>query len=567
MLLSLIIWLPLALGLLALLVVPRPAMKWAALAIMIADLALVGAAAQKFDWQAPNLDAVRALPASEQAAFEVGVHGDRVLSHFQLRESADWLPQFNITYTIGVDHLSFTLMILTALMGVIAVLCSWTAVTEREKTFYFFILLLQTGIMGTFAALDMFLFYIFWELMLVPLYFLIGIFGSSNRIYATMKFVLYTLAGSVLMLLALIWTYYNGGQTYSYEMLLANGSDALRTATWPFLALFFAFAIKVPLFPFHTWLPDAHTEAPTAGSVVLAAVLLKTGVYGMLRFCLPLFPVASLAFAPLIIYLSLIAIVYGALTAMVQTDMKRLVAYSSVSHMGFIVLGVFTFNNQGMTAAILQMFNHGISTGGLFLAVGMIYERRHTREMAKLGGLAHTLPIYASLTMVMLLSSVGLPGLNGFIGEFNILLGSMNAIPMRLMAMEPASFMAALGQSQYTWFVAAIAATGVIFGAVYLLIMYQKVFFGSPAKADHGHGDHGHDHEHDLSVREWGQLAFLSVAALWIGLFPGPMLRELGKATDQSMIAVRPEVEQAARDTGLALSTSAGSERVASAAQ
>lgn len=548
-LLSLIVWVPLVLGLLAAMFVPRKAMRGAALVIALLDLVLVLMAASQFDWALTDV-------AAKEAARTVSIYGESIPSHFQLREFLPWLEQFRISYALGVDHLSLTLMVLTGFIGVIGVLCSWTAITEREGTYYLFLLMLQSGIMGTFASLDLFVFYIFWELMLVPLYFLIGIFGSTNRHYATMKFVLYTMAGSVLMLLALIWTYYHGGETYSYEQLLTN-ADGFKHAIWPFLALFFAFAIKVPLFPFHSWLPDAHTEAPTAGSVVLAAVLLKTGVYGMLRFCIPLFPTASVAFAPVVTYLSIIAIVYGAMTAMVQTDMKRLVAYSSVSHMGFITLGIFGFNMPGMTGAILQMFNHGISTGGLFLAVGMIYERRHTREMAKLGGLAHTLPIYAALTMVMVLSSVGLPGLNGFLGEFNVLLGSMNNLPMRILAHENGSFMQALGQQDYTWFVAAVAATGVIFGAVYLLIMYQKVFFGKAADSGHddghAHDDHGHGGERDLSFREWGQLAFLSVVALLIGLYPAPILRELNKSSEMTIRHAEPALRAAAAQRGLDL--------------
>ncbi len=405
--------------------------------------------------------------------------------------------------------------------------------------------------MGTFLALDMFIFYMFWELMLIPLYFMIGIWGSKNRIYATMKFVLYTLFGSVLMLVALIWMYYNNGfyndatnqfeyiRTYSYELMLQTQTTlgmpgTFTSSLFPFMALFLAFAIKVPLFPLHTWLPDAHTEAPTAGSVILAGILLKTGGYGMLRFCLPLFPEAAVDLSPFITWLSVIAIIYGAMTAIVQTDIKRLVAYSSVSHMGFVVLGIFTFNPAGVTGAIFQMINHGISTSGLFLAVGMIYERRHTRQMSEFGGLARNLPIFAALTMVMVLSSVGLPGLNGFIGEFNILVGSMHHLPIMMQASDPTSWAAGAAMTHYTWVVTGAAALGVVFGAVYLLIMYQRTFFGKLDEAKNGGLK-------DLNPREWGQLLALSIAALYLGLFPGRLFKALEPAT-RDVLAPAAEV-------------------------
>ncbi len=543
-LLTLIIFLPLAITLAGAIVAPAKQMRLVALVSMIVGLALTLFAASQFDW-------------SGGYTAKVTSFGEQISTTFQLRESVAWLSDFKISYTIGADNLSMLMIILTAVLGIFGVLCSWNAIDKREKEFYVYLLALQSGIMGTFLALDMFLFYMFWELMLIPLYFMIGIWGSSNRLYATMKFVLYTLVGSVLMLIAIIWMYFNNGyiqagsttmvHTYSYEMMLTTQNTVgnigtFHSAFWPFLALFLAFAIKVPLFPLHTWLPDAHTEAPTAGSVILAGILLKTGGYGILRFCLPLFPEAAVTFAPAITWLAVIAIIYGAWTAIVQTDIKRLVAYSSVSHMGFVILGIFSMNAQGMAGAVLQMINHGISTSGLFLAIGMLYERAHTREMAKFGGLAHTMPVYAALTLVMVLSSVGLPGLNGFLGEFTVLLGSMHHVPMLVEAQDPLTFAAYLNMQHNTWLVAGLASTGVIFGAVYLLILYQKTFFGKAAGAAHDDHGHGHDDHHahggsypDLSIREWGQLAVLGIAALVIGLYPKPVWKAIAPATRDSL--------------------------------
>ncbi|MCL5269061.1 MAG: NADH-quinone oxidoreductase subunit M [bacterium] len=437
-----------------------------------------------------------------------------------------WIENLNISLLLGLDGLSGSLVILTNLLVLLSILGSWTAIQKRQKEFYFFLLLLQSGILGTFLALDLVVFYIFWELMLVPLYFLIGIFGSGRRVYATMKFFLYTMAGSVLMLLGILTLYFqsrpfwNGQGTFDVLQLTEITARLPSTVQMAvFAAFMLAFAIKVPLFPLHTWLPDAHTEAPTAGSVILAGVLLKTGVYGMMRFCIPMFPAMAVQAAPLMMTLAVVAIIYGALTAFAQTDMKRLVAYSSVSHMGFIVLGIFAFQQQAVTGAALQMLNHGISTGGLFLCVGYLYERRHTREMGEFGGLAHNLKIYAVLTGLMVLSSVGLPGLNGFVGEFLILLGSYKV----------------------WWLWAVAAATGVILAACYLLRMMQLTFFGALDKD-------ANKSLNDLNLREAFTLAALLLFAFWIGLYPIPFTRALDPASATIVRAVEtPETTMTAR--------------------
>ena len=443
---------------------------------------------------------------------------------YQFVEKVAWIPSLGVDYQFGIDGISLVLILLTTLMGIIAVACSYTAILERQKEYYVLLLLLQTFMIGTFCSLDLFLFYVFWEVMLVPMYFLIGVWGSDRRLYAAIKFFLYTLAGSVLMLLGIIALYfynttgflgYKGlGQpsTFSIEKLTAvAASMPVELQIWLFFAFFFSFAIKVPMFPFHTWLPDAHTEAPTAGSVILAAVLLKMGTYGFVRFSLPMFPDAITTewVLTVMVALSIIGIVYGAMVTLVQKDMKRLIAYSSVSHLGFVMLGVFALNMAGLQGGILQMVNHGISTGALFLLVGMIYERRHTRMISEYGGIARQMPIYATYFLIMALSSMGLPLLNGFIGEFTILQGAF--------------------ARSFWW--AFFAATGIVLGAAYLLWLYQRVFFGeitNPANANLP----------DLTFREQATLVPLVLLALWIGLYPKPMFDVLRLPSEKIVAAV-----------------------------
>jgi NADH-quinone oxidoreductase subunit M len=420
----------------------------------------------------------------------------------QFVEEAPWTPGLGITYHLGVDGISMLLIVLTTLLTAVSILASFSAITSRVKAYMVTFLLLETGMIGVFASLDLFLFYIFWEVMLIPMYLLIGVWGGPRRIYAAVKFILYTVAGSLLMLVAILYLYFahktaTGTVTFDllqlYDTPLSPGAQL-----WLFGAFALAFAIKVPMFPFHTWLPDAHVEAPTAGSVILAGVLLKMGVYGFLRFAMPLFPDAAMAYTPWIVGLALIGVIYGALVAMVQHDVKKLVAYSSVSHLGFVMLGLFVWNAQGLAGGILQSINHGLSTGALFLAVGILYERRHTREISDFGGLAETMPWFAALFMIVCLSSIGLPGLNGFVGEFLILLGAFRVWPI----------------------VSAIAALGVILAAIYILWMYQRVMFG-PITNEKNRG------LPDLSKREFWTLAPVIVLIIWIGVYPNTFLRKL----------------------------------------
>jgi NADH-quinone oxidoreductase subunit M len=420
----------------------------------------------------------------------------------QFVDKASWIQVagWNIQYFLGVDGLSILLLMLTTFLTPISILSTWTAVEDRVKDFMFFFLLLEVGMVGVFLAQDLFLFYIFWEFTLVPMYFLIGIWGGSNRMYAAIKFFLYTMAGSILMLLAILWLGIQAG-TFSVPDLVAKGNIPASIQMWLFIAFAAAFAIKVPMWPLHSWLPDAHVEAPTAGSVILAGVLLKMGTYGFLRFNLPLFPKAALAAAPWIAALAVIGILYGAAVSYAQQDVKKLVAYSSVSHLGFVMLGLFALNPQGIAGGILQMINHGLSTGALFLIVGMIYERRHTRDMDAFGGLWKVMPIYGALTLIVTLSSMGLPGLNGFVGEFTILLGAWDAGQTG-------------GPFGSYWF-AGLAAVGVILAAVYMLFMFQKMFLG-PVNKDENKS------LKDLNWREIVTLAPLLIFIFWIGLYPKP---------------------------------------------
>src|SRR3954469_547467 len=439
---------------------------------------------------------------------------------FQLVERAPWIPSIGAEYFLGVDGLSTLLILLTTLMGFIAVLSSWTAITERVKEYYIFLLVLQTGMLGAFMSLDFLLFFLFWEVMLVPMYFLIGIWGSANRLCSAIKFFLYTLVGSVVMLLGILAIYfYNHTVTgvYSFDVTQFHRlSLPYNLQWWVFLAFFLGFAIKVPMFPFHTWLPDAHTDAPTAGSVILAAVLLKMGTYGFLRFSLPILPDASRHFVPMIAVLSIIGIVYGALVALAQKDWKRLVAYSSVSHMALVMLGMFALNPVGITGSIVQQLNHGISTGGLFLLVGVVYERRHTRELSEYGGLSKVMPVYAAVFLLMTMSSIGLPTLNGFIGEFLILQGVFVANKI--------------------W--AAFAASGVVLGAAYMLYLYQRTMFGTIENVKNAGLA-------DLSVREWVTFVPLIVLAVWMGLYPSPFLKRLEPSVNHIMLRVNSQYAQA----------------------
>ncbi|HXW05552.1 MAG TPA: NADH-quinone oxidoreductase subunit M [Vicinamibacterales bacterium] len=446
--------------------------------------------------------ALLASLATFAAALVLWWRFDPSVASYQFEQRYDWIPAFGISYHVGVDGISLLLVVLTAFLTPLALLSSWDSVHKNVPLFSIFVLALETAMLGVFVAVDLFLFYVFWDAMLIPMYFLIGVWGYERRVYAAVKFILYTMAGSVLMLIAIIGLAYARAEASgvpSFDLPDLYGLQlAPHVETWFFLAFAVAFAIKVPLFPFHTWLPDAHVEAPTAGSIILAGVLLKMGTYGLLRFAFPLFPAAALFFAPYLAALAVVGIIYGALVAMVQPDLKKLVAYSSVSHLGFVVLGLAAMNVQGVQGSIYQMLNHGVSTGGLFMIVGMLSDRRHTRLISEFGGLKSVTPRLVAAFLLITLSSIALPGLNGFVGEFLILIGSF----------------------RWDARLTAFAAIGVILSAVYMLWMFQRVNFGPLTNEKNRHLP-------DLTPREWALMVPTVAMAVVMGVVPGVFLRPM----------------------------------------
>jgi NADH-quinone oxidoreductase subunit M len=465
------------------------------------------------------------------------------IADLQMQVKWDWIiinfGDFSapISFIFGVDGISILLVMLTTFITPLAILGSWNSIKDRIKEYYALFMLLEVGMIGVFLAGDLFLFYVFWEVMLIPMYLLIGIWGGKERIYASIKFVLFTMFGSLLMLVAIIFlVFYSGANTFEIaaitSYLLANPL-ATEAQIWLFVAFFLAFAIKVPLFPFHTWLPDAHVQAPTAGSVILAGVLLKMGTYGFVRFCIPMFPEAAVKAIPTIVILSIIGIIYGALVAMVQPDVKKLVAYSSVAHMGFVMMGIFALNMQGLQGGMLQMINHGLSTGALFLIVGMLYERRHTRQIADYGGISKIMPVFAVFFMVITLSSIGLPGMNGFVGEF----------------------LTMLGVYKLHWGYALAAVPGVILAAVYMLWMYQRVMFGKVTNEENSKLK-------DINWREMACLIPIVVFVFWIGVYPNTFLEKMEPSLEKLISQVGPEMkkEYSDYDPGLAKAEAAKTE-------
>lgn len=481
------------------------------------------------------------VPKEQYAVFRVGAFvtmlatfllsiplltGFETVAAMQFVTRVPWVRAFGIEYHVGIDGISLFLVLLTNVLGPIIVLSAFNAIQERVKQFYILLLVLQTGMLGAFVSLDLFLFYFFWEIMLLPMYLLIGVWGGQRRIYAAVKFVIYTIVGSLLMLVAILALYFQyHAQTgiYTFNLLELYGTRIpMEQQIWMFLAFSLAFAIKVPLWPLHTWLPDAHVEAPTAGSVVLAGVLLKMGTYGFVRFAIPLFPEAAVRMQTPILILAVIGIVYGALVAMVQTDIKKLVAYSSVSHLGYVVLGLFSFNLLGASGSVYQMLGHGLSTGALFLLVGVIYERRHTREISAFGGLAQSLPFFAFAFVFTTLSSVGLPGLNGFVGEFLVLLGTF-------------------GENRW---IGVIAASGVVLGAVYMLWLVRRFLFG-PVTHEENKG------LADLSLREWAVLTPLFVLMVYMGVQPKPFLDRMAPSLEAAYSGVQLVRDRAGAESDL----------------
>ena len=469
--------------------------------------------------RAARVIALLASSATFIASVLMLVRFDADQAGFQMVVSAPWVPAAGATFRLGVDGISLWMVLLTTFLTPISLLASWN-LDRKVKAFHIVVLLLETGMLGVFLALDLILFYVFWEGMLIPMYFIIGIWGGSRRVYAAVKFFLYTLAGSLLMLAGILALYFLGGRTFDLEKLIAAGLP-VGAERWLFAAFFASFAVKVPIWPFHTWLPDAHTEAPTAGSVLLAGVLLKMGAYGFLRLSLPLFPEASRSFAPWLAALGVIGILYGGAVSVVQRDLKRLVAYSSVSHLGFVTLGIASLTTTAASGSVLQMVNHGLSTGALFLLVGMLYERSHSREISDFSGISKLLPAFSGVFLLVALSSLGLPGLNGFVGEFLILSGTF-------------------GVSR---FLSIAGAGGIVLAAIYLLWAYERMFTGE-TRVPHQERRHSW---RDLSVREWFVVAPILAMIVFLGVFPRPFLERIEPSVEKLVNTVTTPSDQVAR--------------------